>query len=94
MTRPKLPRKRCCIPLFRDFGPNINNCHRVSNEGTIEMEHDEFEAIKHRYVEDMSQKEIAKRMDVSQPTFHRILSSALKKISISLIEGKNIHIKK
>ncbi len=32
-------------------------------------------------------------MEISQPTFHRILSSSRGKIAIALIEGKNIEIK-
>jgi predicted DNA-binding protein (UPF0251 family) len=40
----------------------------------------------------LKQKEAAKRMWISQPTFNRIISSARKKIANAIINGKTIRI--
>lgn len=54
---------------------------------------DEFEAIRLMDYKSLKQKESAKIMEISQPTFHRILNSGREKIAIALIEGKIIKIK-
>jgi len=43
-------------------------------------------------IKDLEQEEAAKKMNTSQSTFQRILSSAYKKITEALIEGKAIKI--
>jgi len=45
-----------------------------------------------RNAEDLDQEAAAKKMNTSQSTFQRILSSAYKKITEALIEGKAIKI--
>ncbi len=55
---------------------------------------DELEALRFCDLKDLEQKEAAKKMKVSQSTLQRILSSARKKISQALIEGKAIRIAK
>jgi len=52
----------------------------------------EFEAIRLKDLEDLDQVEAAKKMNVSQPTFHRILSSARRKVAEALVNGKMIRI--
>ena len=58
------------------------------------LEADELEAVKLHDVDDLEQKEAAKKMKISQPTFARIINSAYKKIAEGLIEGKAIRIEK
>ena len=53
---------------------------------------DEFEAMRLKDKLGLDQIDAAKKMDVSQPTFHRILESARKKIAEALINGKAIKI--
>jgi len=53
---------------------------------------EEFEAIRLTDLLDLKQDVAAKKMDVSQPTFHRVLLSARKKIADSLVNGKAIKI--
>ncbi len=53
---------------------------------------EEFEAIRLKDVEGLEQIEAAKKMDISQPTFNRILCSARKKIADALINGKAIRV--
>jgi predicted DNA-binding protein (UPF0251 family) len=53
---------------------------------------EETEALRLKNVEGLSQDEGAKRMNTSQSTFQRILSSAYNKISDAIINGKAIKI--
>ena len=52
----------------------------------------EFESIRLIDFLQTEQKEAAKQMQISQPTLSRILSSARKKISDAIINGKAIRI--
>ena len=54
----------------------------------------EFEALRLIDVMEKSQGEAAKQMQISQPTFSRILDSARKKISKAIINGNSIKIEK
>lgn len=58
----------------------------------VSLSLEEVEALRLKNIEGLEQKECAKKMNTSQSTFQRILSSAYKKISIALINGKAIEI--
>jgi len=58
----------------------------------VELTTEEAEALRLRNIKDLDQEEAAKKMNTSQSTFQRILSSAYKKITEVLIEGKAIKI--
>jgi len=58
----------------------------------IELTTEEAEALRLRNIQDLEQEEAAKKMNTSQSTYQRILSSAYKKITEALIEGKAIKI--
>ena len=53
---------------------------------------DEIEAIRLSDFEGLYQEEAAREMEVSRPTFSRILNSARKKLANALILGKAIEI--
>jgi len=53
---------------------------------------DELESIRLKDHLRLSQEEAAERMGVSQPTFHRIVSEAHRKIAEAFVEGKAIRI--
>ena len=53
---------------------------------------DEYEAVRLKDLEGMEQEEAAKKMNISQPTFHRLLLSARKKITDAIVNGKAIKI--
>lgn len=53
---------------------------------------DEFEAVRLKDLEGLDQETAARRMTVSQPTFHRILASARAKIADAIVNGKAIRI--
>ncbi len=54
---------------------------------------EDFESLRLKDYQDIQQKKAAELMDISQPTFHRTLGSARKKITQALVEGKIIQIK-
>ena len=58
----------------------------------VELTTEEAEALRLRNTENLEQEEAAKKMNTSQSTFQRILSSAYKKITEAIIEGKAIKI--
>jgi len=53
---------------------------------------DELEAIRLKDLEDLDQIEAAKKMNISQPTFNRLLDSARKKVAKALVKGQAIRI--
>ena len=53
---------------------------------------DEFEAIRLKDLDGLDQSDAAKRMNISQPTFFRLLNSARKKIADAIVNGKAIRI--
>jgi predicted DNA-binding protein (UPF0251 family) len=91
MTRPKLPR-------FIKFKPNIYYFKPrgipLRSLEEITLFPDELEAIKIYNIDGFEQIEAAKMMNISQPTFARILKSAFIKLSQAIIYGKAIRIEK
>ena len=55
---------------------------------------DELEALRLKNFLELDQTEAADKLGVSQPTFHRTLLSANKKITEALVKGKAIRIEK
>lgn len=60
----------------------------------IELTEEEVEALRLKNIKDLGQIKCAKLMKTSQSTFQRILTSAYKKISQAIIDGKAIRILK
>jgi len=58
----------------------------------ITITYDELEALRLKHLEDLEQKEAAKKMKISQPTFHRTIEQACRKIADALVNGKAIKI--
>ncbi len=89
MARPTKWRKIENIPTIPYFIPSENDVAEVP-ENILKLE--ELEAIRLKDLEGLEQGECAQKMEVSRPTFQRILLSAREKIADSLINGKTIHI--
>jgi len=53
---------------------------------------DEFEAIRLKDVDGLEQEQCAQRMNISQPTFHRLYLDARKKIADVIVNGKALKI--
>ncbi|HOY56229.1 MAG TPA: DUF134 domain-containing protein [bacterium] len=89
MSRPRLCRKV-------NFNPNITYFKPqgvpMSELEIVELTTEEMEAYRLRHINDLEQKEAAKKMHTSQSTYQRILYSAYKKIAEALINGKAISI--
>ena len=58
----------------------------------ISLAVDELEAIRLKDLESMEQERAAATMNISQPTFHRIIQSAHNKVADALVNGKAIRI--
>ncbi len=91
MPRPKIKRRLQFNPDVDYFKPRGIPLRDLDE---VELFMDEVEAIKLYLVDGLDQKESAKKMNISQPTFARIISSATKKMAEALIKGKAIRIDK
>ncbi len=89
-----MPRPRICrrvglepdVTYFKPAGVPIRQLEEVI------LAVDEFEAIRLKDLEGLEQGEASKKMNISQPTFFRLLDSARKKIADAIINGKAIRI--
>ncbi|RME66124.1 MAG: DUF134 domain-containing protein [Nitrospirae bacterium] len=90
MARPKKPR-RCCCP-FSDLKDRVFKPRAIPLEGleTIEVAHDEMEALKLCYLDGLNQEEAAREMGISRGTVQRLLVRGRKKILDALVNCKAI----
>ena len=88
MPRPRKFRNIVCRPGIIRFVPV--NGRGVGPASVLELE--ELEAIRLKDIEGLDQTTCAERMQISRPTFQRILIIARRKIAIALVEGNEIMI--
>jgi len=89
MPRPRLCRRiriKPTITYFKPRGVCLNELDIVS------LSLEEIEALRLRNIEELEQEKAAEKMNTSQSTYQRILSSAYKKITDALVKGKAIEI--
>ena len=86
--KPRFLRENPKITYFKPQGIPL----RILEE--VILMPDEFEAIKLHDGDDLNQTTAAQKMNISQPTFARILNRAYKKIAQALIDGKAIRIER
>ena len=91
MVRPKRFRRIFQEPQIRCFRPDLSE--DIDHINPVEITIDEIEAIRLKDYQDLKQEKAAEIMDISQPTFHRILNLAREKVATALIEGNMIKIK-
>ncbi|MEA3230116.1 MAG: DUF134 domain-containing protein [archaeon] len=89
-----MPRPRCCRRV--GFRPDVTyfkpaGIRKEELEESI-LNIDEFEAVRLKDLLDMEQGSAAEEMNISQPTFHRLILSARKKIADAIINAKAIKI--
>ncbi len=89
MVRPRLCRRIRFNPDITYFKPQGVPLRYLE---VVELTAEEAEALRLKNMKNLEQIECAKLMKTSQSTFQRILSSAYKKITEALIEGKAIKI--
>lgn len=87
--RPKKTRWIKCAPAERCFKPL---CKPLSRLESVYLTLDEFEAFRLSCFEGLKQKDSARLIKISRPTFSRILTSAQKKIADGLVNIKAIRI--
>lgn len=89
MPRPPKCRRVEFVPeitYFKPAGVPMVDLEEVSL--TVE----ELEAIRLKDLESLEQEVCAERMQISRPTFHRILVSARNKIAQALVSGNAIRV--
>jgi uncharacterized protein len=89
MARPRLCRRVCFEPNVVYFKPAGIPMHELKE---VKLQIDELEAIRLKDCQGLEQEECAKRMNISQPTFHRLILSARKKIADTILHGKALKI--
>lgn len=89
MPRPRRHRYIRSSFDYNYFKP-CTTCQQDIGEVVLKME--EMESIRLKDYLGMDQREAADHMKVSQPTFHRILTEARRKIGCALVSGKAIRI--
>lgn len=87
MSRPNRYRRVWREPRFRKFGPVGRR-----KASAVCLTVDEFEAIRLKDLEKISQKKAAEKMGISQPTFHRLLEKGHEKVARALTNGMAIEI--
>jgi len=89
MVRPRLCRRVRFNPNITYFKPRGIPLNELKE---INLQVEEFEAIRLKDLEGLEQEECAKKMGISQPTFHRLILSARKKVADAIVNGKAIKI--
>ena len=89
-----MPRPRRCRRIR--FNPNVvyfkpRGVRMKELEESV-LTFGEFEAVRLKDLEGLDQKEAAEKMNISQPTFHRLVLSARKKLADAIVKGKAIKI--
>ncbi len=89
MPRPKKERCIRCQPNALYFKPRGIPLIHLEEVG---LSLDELEAIRLADYEGLYHEQAAERMNISRPTFGRILGEARRKIAEALVEGKALRI--
>lgn len=87
--RPKSCRRVGCRPDVSYFKPRGVPTSMLEE---VVLSVDEFEAVRLADLDGLYQKDAAARMNVSRPTFGRIIGAARAKIAEALVKGKALKI--
>lgn len=87
MGRPKSDYKFDFCAPYSTFKPEGCNC-----DEWVDITSEEIESLRLKNIKELDQTEAAKKMGVSQSTFQRVLTSAYKKVSLALTEGRELRI--
>jgi len=89
MPRPQKCRRVACVPGVTYFKPAGIPMRSLEE---IQLSLEEAEALRLKDLEGMEQEPASERMNVSRPTFQRILSSARRKVADVLLNGRAVRI--
>jgi predicted DNA-binding protein (UPF0251 family) len=91
MPRPRLQRQIKENPFVTFYKPQGIPLNILES---VELTHEEWEALRLKNLFELEQTEIAKKMATSQSTVQRILKSAQKKLGTAIVKGMAIKINK
>ncbi len=89
MPRPIIPRRisyQSEVNYFKPSGIPLNMLEEII------LTNEEVEALRLKDVENLSQTDASKKMSISQPTFFRVITTARKKVSDAIVNGKAIRV--
>lgn len=89
MSRPVKFRRVEFFPRYTCFVPLGKPKCEMSETG---LKLEELEAMRLKDIEDLSQEQCARKMQVSRQTFQNIIDTARKKVAFALMEGNSIRI--
>jgi len=89
MPRPRLCRRLLLSPKVTFYKPQGIPLRSLE---VIELTHEEWESLRLKHMEGLDQIKSAKKMNTSQSTLQRILSSAQKKLGQAVVKGLAIKI--
>jgi len=87
MGRNKIERECTFQPKYKRFVPTYNE-----QNGVMELNNDEMEAIYLMDYKGLYQENAAKNMNISRPTLSRIIKNARKKMATAIVLGYEINI--
>ena len=76
------------IKGYKPYGPDLGSQKKVS----VNILYEEYEAIRLCDYDNLNHFQASVMMNVSRPTFTRIYASALQKIAMAFVEGRQISI--
>jgi predicted DNA-binding protein (UPF0251 family)/predicted Fe-Mo cluster-binding NifX family protein len=85
MARPSRCRRICTRPKYCSFAPE--NAEKKEN---VVLTVDEYETVRLIDLEDMTQEQTAKQMDISRTTVMEIYRAARRKIADCIVNGKTL----
>jgi uncharacterized protein len=88
-----MPRKHSCGTLEMQFCSRKFCPNPASSAPRIELGMEELEAVRLKDMEGKEQTDCAAIMNLSRPTFQRVLYAAREKIARALVEGRELCIK-
>ena len=89
MPRPQKCRRVAFVPGVTYFKPAGIPMRSLEE---IQLSLEEAEALRLKDLEGMEQEPASERMNVSRPTFQRVLSSARRKVADALLNGRAVRI--
>ena len=89
MTRPRICKRIGANPNVTFYKPQGVP---LKNLKVVELTLEEWESLRLKNVENLNQNQAAEKMETSQSTFQRVLTSAQKKISHAIVNGMAIKI--
>lgn len=89
MPRPRLKRRITHNPNIKYFKPAGIPIKELEE---VILTKEEVESMRLKNIEKLDQDKCAEKMNISQPTFHRILLTARQKVSDAIVNGKAIRL--